>query len=1143
MDNSANNRKRTVQPVILLLLLLGVMYFAASTVGYSGTTASQYAQMNDGYVKMSSGLFALLFGGVCLLWIALCAFTARWFGVNDPRTDKREYVPLFVFVLSALVLRVVLSLCVTGYESDVSCFKAWGWRMVHNGPVGFYAEDYFCDYPPGYLYLLAIPQWFCELLNLPLGSAGSTMFYKLPAIAADVLIAVLIYRRFYPRYGHMNAAFAACAILFSPAMWLDSAVWGQVESVLMLFLLLCYFALEDDRIPAGCLWYAAAVLVKPQALLFGPILAVYAVHYFIRKKREAIRPALLGAAGAVALCAAVCVPMCIGQASDVLLSKYFGTMTSYPYITLNALNLYQFFGLNNAPLDKVFLGLTFRTWTWIGTGISAALAAFVYWRYRNDRPLVISSVVLIWALYLFGPSMHERYLMPVVVLLVVLAWQRDDKRHFAAACSVSLVQFAAMAGVLRTMHFANGYPLAVFFTCLNLLTFAAFTFCVLRAPAARNAERSENLPPLPKAKDGVRAAVGKIKAYVMNFADHPMKPKRLLWTRIDTLLVCVITAAYALVGFANLGDRYWPETWWEPQSWGENYVYDFGSAQEVGWYNICEGIGDGALQFEYSIDGEHWTALGEKWETSYADFFSWKRVDNAFTARYVRLSVMNLGCRIYEIGFFTPDGELLPVSTGYIGHDDENPFENTIDEQSFVPVRPDYKNSSYFDEVYHARTAYEQIKGWPIYEQTHPPLGKDIMMLGIHMFGMNPFGWRFMGTLAGVLMVPVIYIFGKALFQKTKWAAMLAALLSLDFMHYAQTRIATIDSFSVLFILLMYLFMFLYLQEDFFAEKQRRAFAYLALSGIFFGIGAATKWICIYAGAGLAVIFFWSVFIRFLRWKKAKRIAEAAQSADETPTESAELERNRQMANRFRLNLARTILWCCVFFVLIPCVIYCLSYLPYVGVEGQPDGLLNIVLQNQEYMFRYHSEYVLQMQDSPHPYQSAWYTWPFIGRPIFYYMGEYLPDGLVAGISSFGNPAIWWFGIFAIGWLIACLFRKQDDTLLAYDVPRGDYTRWFILAGLLAQFLPWVLVPRSTYIYHYFATTPFMMMAITAFFRDVYEYQKPKRSAWAWTVGYVALCIVLFVWFYPLLTGVPTTKLHAELSRWLPGWVLYGYWL
>ena len=70
-----------------------------------------------------------------------------------------------------------------------------------------------------------------------------------------------------------------------------------------------------------------------------------------------------------------------------------------------------------------------------------------------------------------------------------------------------------------------------------------------------------------------------------------------------------------------------------------------------------------------------------------------------------------------------------------------------------------------------------------------------------------------------------------------------------------------------------------------------------------------------------------------------------------------------------------------------------------------------------------------------------------------------------------------------------------------------------------------------------------MMMAITAFFRDVYEYQKPKCSAWAWAVGYVALCIVLFVWFYPLLTGVPTTKLHAELSRWLPGWVLYGYWL
>ena len=68
-------------------------------------------------------------------------------------------------------------------------------------------------------------------------------------------------------------------------------------------------------------------------------------------------------------------------------------------------------------------------------------------------------------------------------------------------------------------------------------------------------------------------------------------------------------------------------------------------------------------------------------------------------------------------------------------------------------------------------------------------------------------------------------------------------LLAFDFMHLTQTRIATIDSFATFFILLMYLFLYRY-----FTEGRLR---HLAACGVTFGIGAATKWTCLYAGAGL----------------------------------------------------------------------------------------------------------------------------------------------------------------------------------------------------------------------------------------------------------------------------------------------------
>ncbi|MBR2717342.1 MAG: glycosyltransferase family 39 protein, partial [Oscillospiraceae bacterium] len=56
---------------------------------------------------------------------------------------------------------------------------------------------------------------------------------------------------------------------------------------------------------------------------------------------------------------------------------------------------------------------------------------------------------------------------------------------------------------------------------------------------------------------------------------------------------------------------------------------------------------------------------------------------------------------------------------------------------------------------------------WP-YEITHPPLGKAIISLGIRLFGMTPFGWRFMGALTGVLMVPLMYLLVKQLTKDTR---------------------------------------------------------------------------------------------------------------------------------------------------------------------------------------------------------------------------------------------------------------------------------------------------------------------------------------------------------------------------------------
>jgi dolichyl-phosphate-mannose--protein O-mannosyl transferase len=61
-------------------------------------------------------------------------------------------------------------------------------------------------------------------------------------------------------------------------------------------------------------------------------------------------------------------------------------------------------------------------------------------------------------------------------------------------------------------------------------------------------------------------------------------------------------------------------------------------------------------------------------------------------------------------------------------------------------------------------------------------------------------------------MLPVMYLLAKQLTHRTDISTVAMLLMALDSMHFTQTRIATVDSYAVFFIMLMYLFMFRYRQ-------------------------------------------------------------------------------------------------------------------------------------------------------------------------------------------------------------------------------------------------------------------------------------------------------------------------------------------
>ncbi len=398
-----------------------------------------------------------------------------------------------------------------------------------------------------------------------------------------------------------------------------------------------------------------------------------------------------------------------------------------------------------------------------------------------------------------------------------------------------------------------------------------------------------------------------------------------------------------------------------------------------------------------------------------------------------------------------------------------------------------------FDEVYHARTAYEYLHGMGIYEWTHPPLGKLIISAGIAIFGMDPFGWRIAGTLLGIAMIPIMYLFGRKLFKKRFFAFCAAFLMSVDFMHFGLTRIATIDVFATFFIILMYYFMYDYYATKSYTLDFRKSLVPLLLCGICFGLGAASKWIGLYAGGGLALLFFMAKYREYRDYKACvKKRAKYP------------------WTNIFmKVYMYRTLLYCVLFFIIIPMAIYLASYIPYMSNPASDGGIAGM-LRNQTAMYSYHSRDVL---GSTHPFSSYWWEWPLIRRPLETYLGSDLPAGYSSTMTIMGNPAIWWAGIAAVGLAIYHAVKRRDSKMTV------------IFAAIAFQYLPWVGVTRIVFIYHFFSTVPFMILCIVYVAKI---YMEKYHYARYFVYGFLAVAAILFAMFYPVLSGMEVRRDYVE---------------
>lgn len=142
---------------------------------------------------------------------------------------------------------------------------------------------------------------------------------------------------------------------------------------------------------------------------------------------------------------------------------------------------------------------------------------------------------------------------------------------------------------------------------------------------------------------------------------------------------------------------------------------------------------------------------------------------------------------------------------------------------------------------------------------------------------------------------------------------------------------------------------------------------------------------------------------------------------------------------------------------------------------------------------------------------------------MFYYTKQ-ISSTVTSGISAFGNPAVWYAGIAAAFYMLYLAVTKKDRNAL------------FLLLGYLAQYLPWMLVSRCVFIYHYFPSVPFVILMVGYSIKKLFEKNRNIRK---YAYVYVGFAVLLFIMFYPVLSGQNVSYDYVNTwLKWFDKWAL-----
>lgn len=318
-----------------------------------------------------------------------------------------------------------------GNGGDIGFWEDWVKQLGNNG-----YKDFNGNYPPIYIHWLHLLGQFYNYLQLPV---ENNLFLKylsqIPILLAHLILIGIVYRilkRFYHTAWHFHTSLILTAL--NPALFLNGPIWGQIDVIPLIPVLAAILVSTSARYRALTFpLYTLALLTKFQMIAFAPVMGIIFFRHY--------KTHLIGCIFSIVVIALAFLPsIIVGSFTQSFKLAYVDVLHQYGATTMGAANIWilltgnaapdniVLFGIDpESPLSILFKAKNFGMISFFLVCLIVFLQGvgrLVEHRLPTKNPenasqLFFYAMICTAAFFTLLPAMHERYLLPAVIVSLI----------------------------------------------------------------------------------------------------------------------------------------------------------------------------------------------------------------------------------------------------------------------------------------------------------------------------------------------------------------------------------------------------------------------------------------------------------------------------------------------------------------------------------------------------------------------------------------------------------------------------------------------------------------------------------------------------------------------------------------------------